>query len=84
MIAIQREILAAVSRLTDSQTQLVGVAKRWMALEEHKNSMVVKATMEASQSTSLCQLCVNFQLYVLLLYYCTILLHSSNARYSTS
>ena len=61
MIAIQREILAAVSRIADSQAQLVGVAKRWLALEEHKNSMAVKATMEASQPTSICQLCANFQ-----------------------
>ena len=36
MISIQREILAAVSRLADSQAQLVDVAKRWLALEEYK------------------------------------------------
>ena len=36
MISIQREILAAVSRLADYQAQLVDVAKRWLALEEYK------------------------------------------------
>ena len=43
VIAFQREILAAVSRLADSQAQLVGVAKPWMALEEHtKNQWLSK------------------------------------------
>ena len=36
MIKIQRDILAAVSRLADSQCQLVEVAKRWLALEEYR------------------------------------------------
>ena len=36
VIAIQREILAAVSRLADSKAHLVDVTKRWLALEEHK------------------------------------------------
>lgn len=36
MIQIQRDILAAVSHLADSQKQLVDVAKRWLALEEYR------------------------------------------------
>ena len=36
MSAIQPEILAAVFRLTDSKARLVGVTKRWIALEELK------------------------------------------------
>ena len=62
MIATQREILVAVSCQSDSQAKVVDAAKRWLALEEYRRAMAVKANREARQTTSFCQLWVTFQL----------------------